>query len=181
MNHDEEHWRQIVERFAQLTRQIAAADVNEIWNYGPELPGATPSKIEECEASQPAPLNSDHKKMLAATDGWQGFYHDVDLFGTDDFVQNEKIEKAWQILEAASEGSGGLISADRRKHIPIAAASFDIDVFVLELESGVVRWIAGQEIEVFPSIIAFFEGMLHYNEESLAALQRDPWLGVGSG
>ncbi|RKT07552.1 hypothetical protein BX286_5615 [Streptomyces sp. 3211.6] len=179
MKHDDRYWRQTVERFSRLTNEMAAADVNEIWNYGPPNPGATPTEIGECREIVPGLLVAGHVQLLTVANGWPGFYHDVDLFGTDDFIRGEKLQKAWELLEAADQGSGGLLSIDRAKFLPIAAAQFDIDCFVLGLETGVVRWIAGQEIETFPSIAAFVEGMIRYNEETLTELRVDPWLGAG--
>lgn len=173
-------WSLAVERATRLNRDIAEADVHHIWNYGSANSGADGSEIQELERHLGYRLDAEYTDFLKAANGWPGFYNDVDLLSASEVSDSEKADRAWILADSADEGSGGALGLDRGSHMPIAVAKFDIDVFMLfrHGETVTVRWIAGQQIESFPSVSSFFEALVSYNEETLRQLREDPWLGA---
>jgi len=184
MKRSEGYWRELVARALQVSEAVQQADVNQIWNYAPPSPGADEASILALEEAMGVPLDSEYKQLLSVVNGWDSFYNDVDLLGTDDFPSGARVERAWTIVDAVNDGSQGILEYNRDSFIPIAVSAFDIDVFLLELSNGGeaggrVSWVAGQEIERFESVSGFFEAMVQYNEATLVDLIRDPWLGAG--
>lgn len=173
--------RELVDQISELNQNIAQADVNSIWRYASANPPSRPSDIDALESEMGRALCRGYRAFLECADGWSGFYHDVNLFSCADFLAREPVDRAWDLVETADDGSGGLLEVSRQRYLPIGAATFDIDVFLVDLnsEDGAVRWIAGQQIEQFSSFADFLAGMARYSEESLADLRNDPWLGVG--
>lgn len=171
--------QEVIDRVSGLNRTIAEVDVNHIWKYGQANRPALEAEIAAAEARLGQPLCPGYRTFLEHADGWNGFYHDVNLFSCAELLAGGKVERAWDIVEVADAGSGGLLDANRARYLPVGAAEFDIDVFLVDLasESGSVRWIAGEEIETFPSFEDFLVGMAQYSEETLSALREDPWLG----
>jgi hypothetical protein len=178
MIHDANFWLDLVSRFGAQNARIAQADVNSIWGYtGPE-PGASELALLEVENSLGFEIPSEYREFLAVSNGWKGFYQDVSLLGADSIVNSEELTRAWELIESADEGSGGLLQVSRQSVLPIAVSKSDIDVFLIGTGGrGQVRWIAGQEIERFNSFSDFFARMLVYNKDTLNDLLRDPWLG----
>ncbi|MFI8528252.1 SMI1/KNR4 family protein [Promicromonospora sukumoe] len=178
MIHDANFWQNLVSRFAEQNTRIAQADVNSIWEYAGPEPGASESELLEAENSLGFEIPSEYREFLAVSNGWRGFYQDVSLLGVDLIVSSEELTRAWELVDSAGEGSGGLLQISRKAFLPVAVSKSDIDVFLIDTgERSDVRWIAGQEIERFNSFADFFAGMLAYNGKALNDLLRDPWLG----
>lgn len=180
MNISKNEWQEIVQRASVLNAEIAEADVNDIWSYGQARPGASDADIVRLEQRLQCSLGLDYRNLLSTTDGWRGFYHDVDLLACSENPDGGRARRAWEIADAAVSGSGGVIDIARRAYIPIGVSEFDIDAFFLDLNEWSVRWIAGVEVENFPSVRDFFEGMVMHNRATLEELRADPWLGAGS-
>lgn len=162
---------------AEVNQLVAEADVNSIWQYGQPNEGASDEQLERIQNSYG--LVPDFIQLLRAANGWRGFYHDVDLLSVDDLEGGVGLERAWMLAESADHGSGGALALDRSTYVPVGVARQDIDVFLLNVREGAIRWIAGQEVEVFPSIASFLGGMTEYNRQTLEDLRADPWLGAG--
>jgi hypothetical protein len=168
---------QLVMSAAEINRLVAAADVNSIWQYGQPNEGADGERIARLWRSYSQ--FPELVEFLGVADGWGGFYHDVDLLSSDDLEGGTRLDRAWLLAESADQGSGGVLALDRSNYLPIGVAMQDVDVFLLSARGGTVRWISGEEIEVFPSIDSFLGGMTEYNQETLQDLRADPWLGAG--
>jgi hypothetical protein len=177
---DEAHeLRDLVRRAAHTNQLVAQADINSIWQYGQPVAGASESEIAATESSIGRPLDFQFRSLMAITDGWRGFYHDVDILTVHELRGSPSMSRAWMLAEAANEGSGGLLGLNKDSYLPIAVAQFDIDVFLLNLGPvGSVRWIAGQDVETFMSVASFVEAIIRYNESTLQKLREDPWLGA---
>jgi hypothetical protein len=181
MSYSAESWRDLVSRFSEQNLRIAQADINSIWEYtGPER-GADESMLGEAEQALGFRLPNEYRAFLSIANGWQGFYHDVSLLRVSSTYSGEDSMRAWELVESADDGSGGMLRIDRKAYLPIAVSRFDIDVFLIDIAErlGEVRWIAGQEIEKFDSFSDFMIKMNEYNRETLNDLLRDPWLGSG--
>jgi hypothetical protein len=168
---------QLVLAAAEVNQLVAAADVNSIWQYGQPNEGASDEELQQIQRSYD--IGPEYIELLRVANGWPGFYHDVDLLSIHDLEGGELLDRAWMLAESADNGSSGMLALNKFTHIPIAVSANDIDVFLLNLQRGDIRWIAGQEVESFVSVDSFLREMTEYNRQTLEDLRVDPWIGAG--
>jgi hypothetical protein len=170
---------QLVGAAAEANRLVAAADINTLWQYGQPNAGASNEVLRQVEVRYD--FVPEYVEFLRVANGWRGFYHDVDLLSGEELGGGSRLDRAWMLAESADQGSGGALALSKSTYIPIGVATEDIDVFLLDLlvGKGQVRWIAGYDIETFPSIADFLRGVTLYNQQTLRDLRDDPWLGAG--
>lgn len=184
MTRGESYWRELVARAERVNLAIRDADVNHLWFYGGPSSGADDAALAAMEAAIGSPLDPDYRQFLMISNGWEGFYGDVDLFSCADYPSSARLEHSWMMIGAAEEGSGGLISFDRRDWIPIGVSREEVDIFMLRLPAGrrsnvAVVWMTGGDVEEYDSVAGFFEAMIGYSEANLADVRADPWLRAG--
>lgn len=183
MTRREAYWRELIAQAAEVNTAISDADVNHLWCYGGPSPGADEAALSAMEEAIGSALDQDYRQFLKNANGWDGFYSDVDLLSCADYPSSARLERAWMMIEAAEEGSGGLISFGRTSWIPIGVSREDGDIFMLRLPSvgevgGAVVWMAGGEVEKYDSVASFVEAVIEYNRANLADVRTDPWLGA---
>ncbi len=138
----------------------------------PEV-AATSEAIRNVEKLIGEPLDAIYREFLTFANGWRGFYHSVDLFGTGEFDGGPYWEIAKELLEtlAPIEDLCGLTLTDI---LPIAVSQDSIDVFVMSRshtrKPGEEIWFAGQLIDRFSDFDEFFLAMVDYNREDAIAL-----------
>ena len=104
--------------------------------------------------------------FLRFANWWSGFYQYVDLFGTEDFFNEDLMAYTNEVFEQASIGRHS-----KQNLIPIATTREDIDLFCLDLLSGEVIWFAGTEVEQFKDFNEFYLAMVDYNREEMEDLK----------
>src|SRR5690606_15345998 len=113
-------------------------------------------------------LDAQHREFLSFANGWPAFFQSVDLFGTDDLVGGPRMDIANGMLDAMESSVFEQAGIERAAVVPIAATTVDLDVFVMLVLDGKlvppVIWLAGYEIERFPSFDEYYVAMLGYNE-----------------
>lgn len=177
-------WHELVSRAEQVNLAISEADVNRTWLYGGPSPGADPAELATLDAVLGGPLAPDYQQFLTISNGWDGFYSDVDLFGCADFPFSPPLAFVWMMIDAIEEGSGGLVSYPWSSWIPIGVSREECDFFLLQRPlgnepGGAVVWLsAGQEVERYDTFAEFFEAMIAFNEANLAEVRTDPLLGA---
>ncbi|RKN72694.1 SMI1/KNR4 family protein [Streptomyces klenkii] len=113
------------------------------------------------------PVDPEYANFLLHADGWPAILQDIDLFGTADFgtAAYTEAEELVRVIEDE-------LVIERGKNfsrlIPIGASQTDIDVLVMPCGKGSnqpaqVIWLAGGEIERYPSFSDFFRGMIYEN------------------
>jgi hypothetical protein len=122
-------------------------------------------------------LDQQHAEFLRAADGWDAFYQEVDMFGTQDFCGSERMVRARELIATLEplEPHCGVPSSEL---LPIATSSADVDIFLLHPAAagsggGKVFWWAGQLIEVFPSFSEFFLSMADLNRNEIKQLTEE--------
>jgi hypothetical protein len=60
----------------------------------------------------------------------------------------------------------------RDRLLPIATTLEDRDLFVLDLETGEVIWLAGEEIDRYPNFDEYFAAMVAYNQQEIESARR---------
>jgi hypothetical protein len=122
----------------------------------------------ETEAVIGHTLDPRYREFLSIADGWECFYHDVTLFGTKELIGGKVMDAANGMLEEIVPEAfkeGPLRKTDL---LPIAVSATDKDMFVVTRPGGVhpsgtIIWIAGYEIDRFPTFDDFFLAMVDYN------------------
>jgi hypothetical protein len=126
---------------------------------------ASPAKIADAERHMGVSFSLEYREFLTFADGWQGFCITTDLFGTQDFLSDRArcVLDRPDLQEFIAEAN---LAAEFV--VPVGASDVDMDVFLLiselsEDSPGEIIWIAGREIDRYPSFQQFFEAMVNYN------------------
>jgi hypothetical protein len=160
-------WKQRIVELVLVKQKLAELDTKGLWQYRLPAVAASEAKLEAVEAHLGEALDPAFRAFLLHADGWPAFYQTVDLFGSDDLLGSDRSRHAARMLgyvEPAVLTAGGL---RREELLPIAASPVDLDLFVMTRRSasrpGVVVWLAGSEIDRFPSFEEYFLAMVDYN------------------
>lgn len=169
------NWKERIVNLVAIKQTIDELDKKKLWEY--RLPGvaATPEQLDAVEAALGEPLDPHYRSFLEHAGGWPAFWHTVDLFGPEDLLGGERVRHANEMLSYIEDDvleGGGLRRADL---LPIAASPVDLDLFVMTRRSsrspGGVVWLAGSEVDRFPTFEEFFLAMMEYNHLELQSVQ----------
>ncbi|HYE17891.1 MAG TPA: SMI1/KNR4 family protein [Tepidisphaeraceae bacterium] len=159
---------------AVLVKQaLRAADVHEIYPFSLPRVAATSDAVEGAERHLGRRLDGEYREFLLHADGWPHFFQRIDLFGTPELRAEGSLLRAWELIDAAVP-SPALHGLDKRDLMPIAFGQNSLDVFVLVnqgAQAGQVVWLAGEEVDSFPSFSEFFLAMIDYNRAELPHIQ----------
>jgi hypothetical protein len=155
------NWPAQIVRMVKVKEALAAADKQHLWGrHLPEV-GASEEQLEAVERKLGKALDPHYREFLKFANGWRSFYQNVDLFGTAELVGGEKIDYARRLLTATPDD---VLKVPRGQLLPIAATLEDRDLFVLDSRTGEVIWLAGEEIDRYPSFDEYFVAMIAYNQ-----------------
>ena len=163
-------WKIEISKMVYIKQTIADLDHENLWTHSFSQVAATENEIIQVEKNIGTPLDSTFKDFLLHANGWKGFYQSVDLFGTLDLLDEEKMRVAISLLDQTSMKSSNV---NLECMLPIGATLVDLDVFCLDLRTGNIIWFAGNEIERYPNFIEFFLTMLDYNREEVTDLKKN--------
>jgi hypothetical protein len=171
---DRADWKQRIAVMALVKQKLAEVDTEGLWEHRLPRVAASQERLREVEAHLGEALDPSYRDFLRHADGWPAFYQTVDLFGSDDLLGGERFRHAEEMLgyaEGEQLGARGL----RRELLPIAASPADLDLFVMTRRSsphpGTVIWLAGSEIDRYPSFDGYFLAMIDYNRTEVRSLQ----------
>jgi len=160
-------WKQRIVDLVAVKQQLADLDARGLWQYCLPHVAATEASLVEVGRQIGEPLDASYREFLMHADGWPAFYQTVDLFGSDDLLGGPKFEHATEMMsyvESEVLAAGGL---QRDELLPIAASPVDLDLFVMTrrsaVEPGVVIWLAGSEVDRFPTFEEYYLAMVDYN------------------
>ncbi len=169
------NWKERIVELVLVKQTIDELDTRGLWEY--HLPGvaATPGQLAAVETTLGEPLDPGLRSFLEHAGGWPALWQTVDLFGPGDLLGSNRFRRATEMLGSVEDGvltDGGLRRADL---LPIAASPVDADLFVMTRQSspspGCVVWLAGAEVDRWPTFEAFFLAMIDYNRLELQHLQ----------
>lgn len=151
------HWKQVA----------SAHDTDRMLRWSLPRVAASSQRVDEAERALRRSLPKQVRDFLCLADGWPALHVDVDLFGTAELIAGRAqslIDRpdALSVLDAH-----GLASNDV---VVIGGSEHDLDLFVAVLDGapvlgGSVLWIAGQEVDQFPTFEAFLGAMVNYNAQ----------------
>lgn len=168
-------WKRHIGIAYLVKQQFADLDTQNLWPF--HLPEVAASKfqIKVTETALGEQLDAGLRGFLAHANGWRGFLHAIDLFGTEDLVHGLRNDTAHHLLDSL-EPLEAVCGFSRAECLPIGVSQDGIDVFVISrtnaLKPGVVCWLAGQLIDRFPSFDEFFLSMVDYNRAEAEALKQ---------
>lgn len=163
-------WKKEIAVAYLVKQELMKVDVRQLWPYHLPEVAATQDQVQAAEVALGHELDAKYKAFLRHANGWKGFFHAVDLFGTDDLIGSTRKAMAEEILD----GLAGLVEGcglSREQVFPIAVSQVGIDVFVMvrpcSPSCGAVIWLAGQEIDRFPDFTDYFLAMVDYNRREM--------------
>jgi len=165
-----EDWKKEIAVMVYIKQVLHDEDKSNLWPwYLPEV-AATSEQLEEVERHLGHTLDGRYKLFLQHSNGWQGFYQEVDLFGTNDLLSGEKMVRALMFLDTIDDALRAS-SLSKDELLPIAVSNTDIDFFVITLPNsaspGMVIWFAGGEIERFLNFDEYFLAMADHNRHMI--------------
>jgi hypothetical protein len=168
-------WKQEIAIAWLVKEALMQADKQRIWPYHLPEVAANEDEIGRAEQALGFALDPSYRAFLKHANGWHGFWHTADLFGTGDLVEGSRKENAEFLLSMLDEGVLKKSETRREELLPISATSVDRDLFVMAKPNsrlkGCVIWFAGEEVERFPTFDHYFLGMINYNRLSLQRLK----------
>lgn len=160
-------WKQRIVELVLVKQKLAELDTKGLWQYRLPAVAATETKLKSVEAYLGEALDPAYRAFLLHADGWPAFYQTVDLFGSEDLMGNDRQHHATEMLSHVEESVLTFGGLRREELLPIAASPVDLDLFVmtsrLAAQPGMVVWLAGSEIDRFPSYDEYFLAMVDYN------------------
>jgi hypothetical protein len=170
------NWKEQI-AIAWLVKQACMElDKKNIFSYHLPNLAATEESIVLAEKKLGCRLDEKYRAFLQHADGWPCFWHNVDLFGTNDLIEGVKKETGEFALSMLDEEVLTKSGVKRHELLPIAATPVDKDLFVITKPScrtpGSVLWFAGEEVERFKSFDDFFIAMTEYSRGDIQWFQK---------
>ena len=162
-----EEWRDRIVAMIYVKQELMKLDVDGIWpHHLPEL-AASEETLKKTEAYLGFKIDQDYREFLKMANGWKGFYHTVDLFGTQELSGSPIMQYAQSLLGFVEDDVIKSTGFSREELLPIAATKYDKDLFVMTRPTshapGNVIWLAGEEIDRYPNFTEYFLAMIEYN------------------
>ncbi len=160
-------WKDLIGYACIIQNKLMQLDKKHIYEFHCPKLAATEEQINEAQAKIGFELPKDYKDFLLCANGWDCFWLNVDLFGTQELTSSRVTDALDLLFDVVIEYFPEL---EKRKNsiLPIANSEEDLDTFILFLSNdeyyGKVIWIAGQEIDLFDSFEQFFCSMVLYNK-----------------
>lgn len=162
------NWKLEISKLVCVKQVIADLDTQKLWPHHLPRVAASNQDILELEGLLGSKIPKEYLEFLKFANGWPGFYQYVDLFGTEDFLNEDLKAYTNEIFEQTSISDDG-----KQNLLVIATTRQDIDLFCLDLMSGEVIWIAGTEVERFEGFNEFYLAMVDYNREEIEELKAE--------
>ena len=170
-------WQKEIGVMIYVKDAISKLDVDRVFKHHLPKVAASEDRIRAAETALGYALDERYVAFLRWANGWPGFFHHADLFGTEELCGSVQMESAKELISATAsevfESSG--VRTDEL--LPIAVSSADLDLFVLmkpnSAKPGMVIWFAGGEVQRFPNFDEFFLAMVDYNRLDYQSLKKD--------
>jgi len=170
-------WKKEIAVAWYVQNETAKLDNNKLWDYFLPKVGATEQELAEADAVLGYPLNPQYREFLTYANGWRCFLQRIDLFGTDELRDARAMQEAYSALEDIDPESFAKSDVVISDLLPIGLSNEQSDMFVMlkpgSPNAGTIIWLAGYEIERFPTFGDFFLAMVDYNRLRFERLRSD--------
>lgn len=169
-----EAWQNKIVTMIYVKEELMKQDTNKILpHFFPEV-AADEVDLINAEINLGYAIDSQYADFLRAANGWKGFYHTVDLFGTEELSNPHIMQYIFSLLDAVEDCVIESSGFQREDLLPIAATRFDKDLFVITKQTaskpGIIIWFAGEEVDRYPNFEEFFLAMIDYNRLTIQKL-----------
>lgn len=167
-------WKVEIAKMFYAKQALHRTDKEELWPWHLPEVAATEDELATTEDELGFSIDPEYRDFLRHANGWKGFFHDIDLFGTFELKNVTKNTKVSKILKGMGY-SLARTNVSRDAIFPIGVSRNDIDLFTIVRhslnQSGEVIWFAGGEIDRFQSFTDFFLAMIEHVFEELKDIQ----------
>jgi hypothetical protein len=172
-----EVWRDRIVAMVYVKQELMKLDLNGIWpHHLPEL-AASEETLRKTEEYLGFRINQDYREFLKMANGWKGFLQATDLFGTQELSDSPMMQYAQSLLGFVEDDVIKSTGFSREELLPIAATKYDKDLFVMTLPTsrspGIVIWLAGEEVDRYPSFVEYFLAMIEYNRLMVEDMKKE--------
>ena len=167
------NWKNEIVKLASLKEKLNSVDKECLWPWHLPEVGANEEELLSLEKALNHRIDIKYRTFLTYANGWQGFFHDIDLFGTGSFCDHHIYRRAIRLLNSLDLDSLRANSLKKDDLLPIAVSLYDIDLIVLLKNSSSdspVIWFAGGEVERFSDFEQFFLAMIEFTYEDIEDL-----------
>ncbi|WP_030315317.1 SMI1/KNR4 family protein [Streptomyces flavochromogenes] len=176
-------WPDEMRRMRAARERVRAADTDELWRFEEPRPPADADRLREVAGRLGHELDRAYVSFLLAADGWPALFQDIDVFGTGELLGSPAMETARMLVDSMEPDALMRSGLARDALLPIAASTTTIDFFVMPVMPVMpmapgdvvapVIWIAGAEVERYPSFPDFFRHMIGMNLEEAEVLRAE--------
>lgn len=172
-----EEWKKQIAIAFLVKQKIHELD-GGLWPFHyPEL-AASDEQILMIETQLGYQLPAEYRRFLRCSNGWQGFYLNVDLFGIDDLLGSPRMDRATEILDWLVADTSVSATSSKSELLPIGLSQEDNTLFCLATplhsHPGQVIWYSGKLIDSFPDFCEFFLAMCDYSRLEVQRLVEAP-------
>lgn len=170
-------WKKEIAILVYVKQTLADFDKSHLWQYHlPEI-AASDEEIKNAEKFLGFQLDDRYVEFLRHANGWKSFYQSVDLFGTRDLVDAEKMRHVQSMIDSIEKNAIESSGLEKDELFAIGATPVDMDIFLMakppSINAGKVYWFAGQEIDNFPSFDEFYLAMVDYNRAEIEDMKNE--------
>jgi hypothetical protein len=170
-------WPKEIAILTYVKDEIFKIDSDNLWRHHLPKVAVSSEQLHAAASAIGHPLDPSYTAFLRHANGWPAFYQNVDLFGTNELLGGELMDRAMSALSAMAHEAFSSAGVRQDELLPIAVSSSDLDLFVMMRPGtqapGTIIWFAGMEVERFPNFDEFFLAMADYNRLDYQNLQRD--------
>jgi hypothetical protein len=159
-------WKNEIAVAWYVQNECSKLDTVKLWQYYLPRVAATEQELAQAEKTLEQSLDPRYRDFLGYANGWPGLLNDIDLFGTAELC-GPMMQRAQLILDSIDDEVWTTSSVERSDLVPIGLSREQHDLFVMlkpgSTAEGLTIWLAGYEIQRFPTFDEFFLAMVDYN------------------
>jgi hypothetical protein len=164
-------WPDLIGLLVLVKQEIAEREPGGPYVYALPRVGASAADLDAA-AARVGELDPEYREFLTFADGWPEFSLSTQLMGTSDLL-GAVYDTAQDYLETTLAPAD--LGLDAARLLPVAVASEDKDVIVVGRPgtplAGQVVWLAGEEVDRYPSFRAWFTDTLEHHRRMLDRLR----------
>ena len=164
-----DEWKIAVAQMWSVKQRLSAVD--HAFEHRLPRVAATAMEIDDSERRIGETLHPEQGGFLSVAGGWPAFWHDVDVLGPAELGRGELWNDGLERLSLL-EHEGVVLAG---VYMPVAVSRHDKDLFVISKRNGEnwgeLLWLAGEEVDRFPTFREFLLSMTEYLRSELAELE----------
>ncbi len=160
-------WKEKLALAWVIKQHIKSVDSEGLWELKPPRLAASEMELSVAERALGFQFDSEHRLLLQCANGWERFYQNFSIFGTNEYLNKELAAEVRGVIEEkvfATKISDYQTISDET--YALAYSEHDAAAFLIGKPrtslGGKVIWLSGTVVERFPSIGEWYATMLDY-------------------